>query len=154
MEKKEILELIEIFNQKGLTELSIENEGFSLTLKKEPAPMRVEAPIYQSVGTPQVESIPPAQAPASPVAAPTKPLSEGAVTAPLVGVFYESSAPGEAPFVKIGDTVEKGQTLCLIEAMKMMNELKAQEKGIIRDIKVENGQMVEFGQVIFEVEKC
>ena len=75
------------------------------------------------------------------------------VTAPLVGTFYEAPAPGEPAFAAVGQRVEKGQTLCLIEAMKMMNELKSPVSGVVRSVGSQNGQMVEFGQVLFEIER-
>ena len=76
------------------------------------------------------------------------------VKAPLVGIFYEAPAPGEEPFVKEGQKVKKGDVLCVIEAMKMMNELKADVDGTVKKVDVKNGDAVEFGQVLFEVERC
>ncbi len=195
MEKKEILELIEIFNSKGLTEFSIENGDFSMTLKKEPAPINISQAAYSpslfaaktgesvfgleelgaygaagsaayrnaagaGAGVENTEYVNAAgsrgAAGSSAAAARAdKSLDEACmIKAPLVGVFYEAPAPAEEPFVRIGDIAEKGQTLCLIEAMKMINELKATDRIRIKDIKVSNGDMVEFGQLIFEVEKC
>lgn len=71
------------------------------------------------------------------------------ITAPMVGTFYRASAPGADPFVEIDDEVEEGQTVCIVEAMKLMNEITTEEKGIIKDILVENGRPVEFGQTLF-----
>ncbi len=76
------------------------------------------------------------------------------VKAPLVGVFYAAPSPEEKPFVLPGDRVEKGQVLCILEAMKMMNELKSPISGILRSIGCRNGEMAEYGQVLFEVEPC
>ena len=76
------------------------------------------------------------------------------VKAPIVGIFYEASAPGEEPFVREGQKVKKGDVLCVIEAMKMMNELKADVDGTVKKVDVKNGEAVEFGQVLFEVERC
>ncbi len=76
------------------------------------------------------------------------------VKAPLVGIFYEAPAPGEEPFVKEGQKVKKGDVLCVIEAMKMMNELKADVDGTVKKVDVKDGDAVEFGQVLFEVERC
>jgi acetyl-CoA carboxylase biotin carboxyl carrier protein len=89
-----------------------------------------------------------AAAPAAP------PVDRGVirVEAPMVGTFYRSSAPGEAPFVLEGDAVGTGQTLCILEAMKLMNEVKAEQEGIVRRIHAENGQPVEYGQLLFELE--
>ncbi len=70
----------------------------------------------------------------------------------MIGVFYRAAEPGAAPFVEIGEAVAAGQTLCLLEAMKLFNELKAETSGVVREIHVENGQPVEFGQLLFELE--
>ena len=84
-------------------------------------------------------------------AAPTsKPAVE--VTSPMVGTFYRAPAPEAPPFVEVGDTVRPGQTLCILEAMKLMNELECEVSGVVRKILVENGQPVEYGQVLFEIE--
>jgi acetyl-CoA carboxylase biotin carboxyl carrier protein len=74
------------------------------------------------------------------------------VESPMVGTFYRAPQPGAPPFVDVGDVVAQGQTLCLIEAMKLFNELKAEVEGVVRDVLVENGQAVEFGQALFELE--
>ena len=76
-----------------------------------------------------------------------------AVNSPMVGVFYESSKPGDQPFVSVGDSFSKGDTLCIIEAMKLMNELSAEEDGEIIEVNVKNGEVVEFGQVLFRIRK-
>jgi len=88
-----------------------------------------------------------------PLAAPA-PSTNGLilVEAPMVGVFYRAPEPGAPPFVEVGDTVATGQTLCLLEAMKLFNELKADGPGIVRAVHVENAQPVEFGQLLFELE--
>ena len=74
------------------------------------------------------------------------------VESPMIGVFYRAPEPGAAPFVEVGDAVTNGQTLCLLEAMKLFNELKAESQGLVRAIHAENGQPVEFGQLLFELE--
>jgi acetyl-CoA carboxylase biotin carboxyl carrier protein len=73
------------------------------------------------------------------------------VTSPMVGTFYRSSSPGAGPFVSVGDTVAEGQTLCVIEAMKLMNEIPADKAGVVKEILVENGKAVEFGQALFVI---
>lgn len=78
-------------------------------------------------------------------------ISGNQVKAPLVGTYYSASAPDAEPFVQIGDTVKKGQTLGIIEAMKLMNEIESEYDGVVEDILVENGQMVEYGQVLFVI---
>lgn len=76
-----------------------------------------------------------------------------AINSPMVGVFYESSKPGDHPFVSVGDSFSKGDTLCIIEAMKLMNELSAEDDGEIIEVNVKNGDVVEFGQVLFRIRK-
>lgn len=144
----------ELFRSLELTELALRDGEFSIELKKLPT---------ASVGG--VSAAPVAAAPLSPaaqtaeksaeVAAPEKPAPETesgiCVKAPLLGVFYSASSPDAAPFVKVGDTVKKGDILCIIEAMKMMNEIVAEEDGTVSEILAENGQMVEFGQTLFKL---
>ena len=74
------------------------------------------------------------------------------VESPMVGTFYRAPAPGEAPFVEVGDAVERARRLCILEAMKLMNEIKAEQEGVVRRIAVENAQPVEYGDVLFELE--
>ena len=98
-------------------------------------------------------SAPAAAVPAVPAAAeaapqPAVPAGEP-VTSPMVGTFYRSPSPEAKPFVQVGDTVKKGDTLCIIEAMKLLNEIEAEEDGVIKEVLVENGQPVEFGQPLF-----
>jgi acetyl-CoA carboxylase biotin carboxyl carrier protein len=93
-------------------------------------------------------------APGEPEAPPVEPLSDGLVRieSPMVGTFYRAPQPGSPPFVDVGEPVGAGQTLCILEAMKLMNEVKAELDGIVRSIHVENAQPVEFGQLLFELE--
>jgi acetyl-CoA carboxylase biotin carboxyl carrier protein len=95
-----------------------------------------------------------AAAPAAPAVEPAAAAATPAVTvdSPMVGMFYRSPSPSDPPFVEEGDRIELGQTLCLIEAMKLFNELKADREGVVRRILVENGAPVEFGQPLFELE--
>ena len=91
-----------------------------------------------------------APAPAAAEAAPQPAVPAGKpVTSPMVGTFYRSPSPEAKPFVQVGDTVKKGDTLCIIEAMKLLNEIEAEEDGVIKEVLVENGQPVEFGQPLF-----
>ena len=108
--------------------------------------------LVASIGTMGAHASPaPAAAPAAPVAAPAEPAvaaePEGhPVKAPMVGTFYRSGSPGSQPFVEVGQAVKAGDTLCIIEAMKLMNEIEADASGVIKAILVENGQPVEYGQ--------
>lgn len=94
----------------------------------------------------------PAAAPAAEPAAAPAAKSGVEVTAPIVGTFYEAPAPDADPFVKVGDTVEVGQVLCIIEAMKLMNEIEAETKGVIAEVLINNGEPVEYGQALFRIE--
>lgn len=112
-----------------------------------PAPAAPSAP---AAAAPAAEK--PAEAPAAP-APEAKPTSKGTpVKAPIVGTFYSASSPDAPPYVKVGDHVTAGQVLCIIEAMKLMNEIEAETSGVIREISVQNAEPVEFGQTLFIIE--
>ena len=171
MNNKEILDLVNIFENSTLSRMKLEREDFSLTLERAAAQT-----IAQTVAVPMQPmqmanaagnaGVPGAAALGAAGTAPTAELAAAddapqnkaenliQVKAPLVGVYYAAPSPDELPYVKVGDKVEKGQVLCLVEAMKMMNELKAPAAGTIRSAKGVNGQLVEFDQVLFEVESC
>jgi acetyl-CoA carboxylase biotin carboxyl carrier protein len=104
---------------------------------------------------PQMQALPGAApvAPMAPAAAPeaAQVPSGHVVTSPMVGTFYRAPSPGAAPFVNVGDTVKEGQTVCIIEAMKLLNEIECDKAGVIKEILVENGQAVEYGQPLFVI---
>jgi len=139
---EEIKEIINLFTKSNLSELIIENGENKIVLKKGdnivysvPKENSSISEKIAEVDTGKIEK------------------EEGVfITAPLVGVFYRSPAPGAPPFVEEGDLVEPGQTVCIIEAMKLMNEIKSHVRGRIKKILVENGEAVEFGQKLFLVE--
>ncbi len=150
MDLNELKALIRILEESGLSELEIEEEGRRVRLQKPVAgvsyaPVHVSAPHHN-----------PGPAPAAP-AADAKPApaeaGDGLPTfdAPMVGTFYASPSPGADAFVKVGDRVEANQTICIVEAMKLMNEVGAKFAGIIEQVLVENAQPVEFGQPLFAV---
>ena len=109
-----------------------------------------ELEITEAEGKVRIVKAPPVAAPAEP-AVPAAPEGH-TVKSPMVGTFYRSASPGAAAFVEIGDTVAQGDTLCIVEAMKLMNEIEADAAGTIKAILVENGQAVEFGQPLFVIE--
>lgn len=167
MDLKLVKKLLDLIAETELNEVSIEEGDFKLKVKKtsEPAsaPMHFQMPA-QSSATPQP---PPPVAPAAPQpkgqSAPAKQASEAnddkqpdgdVVKSPIVGTFYESPSPDSDPFFKTGDSVEKGQTLCIIEAMKIMNEIEAEFSGTVQKILVEDGQPVEFDQPLFIIKKA
>jgi acetyl-CoA carboxylase biotin carboxyl carrier protein len=154
---EELKQIIAIFKQSGIEELEIEKSGTRIKLKKSSSSIN-------NVAQPK-EQIVTISSPASPSSAPTPkveepvqpvtPIEEKKTTkilAPMVGTFYRAPAPDAPPYVKEGDIVEKEQVLCIIEAMKLMNEIKADFKCKIIQILVENGQPVEFNQPLFLVE--
>jgi len=151
MNLKEIKELIKVFNSSDLNKLKIEDGDFGLTLEKGGVVVAT-APVQASAPAPQVAAPAPAvEAPA----ADEKRIPDNAVhvTSPMVGTFYRAPSPDSPPFVNVGDTVRKGQTLCILEAMKIMNELEAEFDCKILDILVEDGQPVEYDMPLFLVEK-
>ena len=159
MNVKEIKELAELVARRGLASLELEQEGFRLRIEG-PRPVSREAVSSGAATHPAVpvawEEKAPRSGGAEPDAAPT-PTPAGVdpglhvVTSPIVGTFYRSPNPDSEPFVKVGDVVEKGGTLCIVEAMKLMNEIEADEAGTIVEVFPKNGQPVEFGEKLFAV---
>ncbi|MDQ0286561.1 oxaloacetate decarboxylase alpha subunit [Desulfofundulus luciae] len=148
MNLEEIKELIKLIDQTAIAELSLESAGVKVAIRKAGAQGTMPAPAGDDSPGP-----PPARETAAPPApAPKKnvdPTGLAVIRAPMVGTFYRAPAPDAPPFVQVGDVVEKGQTLCIIEAMKLMNEIESEVAGEIVDILVENGQPVEYGQELF-----
>ena len=144
MDLRKLKTLIDLVETSGIAELEIQEgeERVRITRASAPAP----APLMFQA--PQLASAAPA--PPLPAAETPAPADEGhAVKSPMVGTFYRSASPGGAPFVEVGDSVAQGDTLCIVEAMKLMNEIEADVGGTIKGILVENGQPVEFGQPLF-----
>ncbi|MFP4297687.1 MAG: acetyl-CoA carboxylase biotin carboxyl carrier protein [Spirulinaceae cyanobacterium] len=152
----QLRELLDAIAQTDIAELTLKSDDFELTVKKGGAAM---APVPPTVAAPEAVSLPPmAVAPVTPpptdVAA-TPPVSDVKaveITSPMVGTFYRSPAPDEPPFVDVGDRVHIGQTVCIIEAMKLMNEIEAEVAGQVLEVLVENGQPVEYGQPLLRVQ--
>jgi acetyl-CoA carboxylase biotin carboxyl carrier protein len=159
MNLKEIKELIELMTEKDISELELERAGVRLRISRVRRAV-VEAGVPASVlpaaapavaGNPAV--VAPAPAPAAPPAAPPAEPREDLhiVKSPIVGTFYEAPAPGAPPFVKVGDPVQPGNVLCIIEAMKLMNEIESDVAGEILKRFVENAQPVEYGEALFAI---
>jgi acetyl-CoA carboxylase biotin carboxyl carrier protein len=152
MDIRKIKKLIELLEESGLAELEI-SEGeesvriarFSQGPASAPQPMQVSMPAAGPAAGPS-----PAAAPAA--AAPPAARDENLVTAPMVGTFYASPAPGAKSFVEVGQEVRVGQVLCIIEAMKMMNQIESERAGKIVAVLAKNGEPVEFGQPLFAIE--
>ena len=144
-----IEKLAKIIADNGLTEISLEDGEQAITIRKDlpEVNMLASAPAAMPAAVP-------AAAPASSPAAEAKPAeAKGkAITSPMVGTFYAASSPENPPFVKVGDKVSKGQVLGIVEAMKLMNEIESEFDGTVKEILVENEQMVEFGQPMFVIE--
>ncbi|CDX02446.1 Pyruvate carboxylase subunit B [Desulfitobacterium hafniense] len=159
MDLKEIKELIKLIGDTDITELNLESEGVKVSIKKGSMPVPAMAlPVMGGTAEAAVQPTPAAvsapvkvvQEPQSPAEAPKKNLQY--IKAPMVGTFYRSPAPDAPSFVERGQMVKESQTVCIIEAMKLMNEIEAEISGRIVEILVENGQPVEFGQPLFAVE--
>ncbi len=149
MNLKEIREMINLMNENDLTEIEIEREGTKIKLKKGHAE-HLEA---VSRGLPvayHIESAPALTSSPKPESTPDKNLKD--IKSPMVGTFYRSSSPEAPPFVEVGQTVEVGQVVCIVEAMKLMNEIKSEIRGKVVQIPIENAQPVEYGQTLFSVE--
>jgi len=150
MDIKELKELMALLEESSLGEIEIEEEGRRIRLSKpaHPAPPAQYAP----APAPADPSPAPARKPApQTMADDTEAEHAHTIDSPMVGTFYSSPAPGEPPFILPGDRVEAGQNVCIIEAMKIMNEVAAKEAAVIEHVLVENGEPVEFGQPLFAV---
>jgi len=147
MTNQEIKELLQIFEESGVAEMEVQRGENRLRLRRAPTTQELAVPAA-------VPPPPPAHAPA-PAAAPAKTAPTDAnhtlIKSPIVGTYYDAPSPGAPPFVKIGDTVEPGQVLCIIESMKLMNEIEAEMAGTLVHKLVENGRPVEYGEALFAV---
>ena len=153
MDLRKLKTLIELVETSGIAELEIQEGEERVRITRSTTPpvgAAVMAPVPQVIGIPAAAV--PAPVPVAP-AAPAAPVApEGhIVKSPMVGTFYRSATPGAKPFVEIGDEVQEGSTLCIIEAMKLMNEIEADKSGVVKAILTENGQPVEFGQPLFVI---
>ena len=149
-EIKEIKEIIDLMKKNGLSVFEIEKEGFRLKIQRAvPDQTTTSAPPAAS-SSPKAAAIAaePTRTPRE--AAETKPLLKDIVS-PMVGTFYRAGSPEAGPFVDVGKTVNEDSVVCIIEAMKVMNEIKAETNGVIAEVVAENGKPVQFGQVLFRV---
>lgn len=160
MDLKLVKNLLDLISKTELNEVSIEEGDFKLKVKKQSdapaqaAPMQFQMPAQQAPAQPaQPEA---AAAPADTGSSEKKESQPDGETvkSPIVGTFYESPSPDSDPFVKVGDTVQKGDTLCIVEAMKIMNEIEAEFSGTVQKLLVEDGQPVEYDQPLFIIKKA
>ncbi len=146
MDLRKLKKLIDLVQESGIAELEItEGEEKVRIVRAGGGSGAAQTAIAIDSAVPQV-------APPAPMAAEIPPVPEGhVVKAPMVGTFYRAASPGAKPFVDVGDSVKKGQTICIIEAMKLMNEIEADADGVIKEILLENGQPVEYGEPLFVI---
>ncbi len=161
MDPKDLKRILDALKDADVNEFNLETADYKVNIKRgaEIVHMAAPAPIVMTAPTPMATVHNP---PTPPIATPTaettpapteKPVAAGKqVKAPIVGTFYRSSSPEAAAFVQVGDKVESGQVLCIIEAMKLMNEIESDTAGIVREILVQNAQPVEYGQALFVIE--
>ena len=144
----EIKELLVLFNESGVGELEIEREGERIRIRK--AGQVAEYQVSPAVPAPAPAQETPAAVESAPAAG-AEDSGHTLVKSPIVGTYYDAASPGSAPFVNVGDTVEQGQVLCIIESMKLMNEIEAEMAGVIAAKLVENGRPVEYGEALFSI---
>ena len=150
--KKLIQELISVMEGSKLSELEVEVEGVRVRLQKEAAPVRPEVVTVAAPMAGSDAARPSAGSSAAGSAAAAAPSHYKHVNAPMVGTFYAASAPDADPFVEVGSIVDEETVVCIIEAMKVMNEIKAEMKGKVVEVLVNNGEPVEYGQPLFLVD--
>jgi acetyl-CoA carboxylase biotin carboxyl carrier protein len=151
MDIRKVKKLIELLEESGIAEIEISEGEDSVRISR----------FGSNVAAPVALAMPPAAAPAAAAAAaPASALAMAeaeedghVVPAPMVGTFYNAPSPGSAPFVQVGDRVSIGDALCIIEAMKMMNQIEAEVAGTIKSIRVQNGDPVEYGQILFVIDQ-
>lgn len=164
MQFSDVTNLVKLLDKSGLAELRFSDGTFSLVLKKESKQVAVaSAPAYYAAPAAPA----PAAAPAAAASTATSPAEKAAdkaaaaaasglkdITSPMVGTFYGSATPGAPALAQVGTMVKAGQVVCIIEAMKIMNEIQAEVKGTVTEVLVENGQPVEYGQKLFRLKKA
>jgi len=155
MNIEEIRELIKVVNESGIAELEVQRGDNRVRIRRTGRDRHVGfTPVDAQPAVPAPSTTPPPPAPQAPAASAAPPApaeSELLVKSPIVGTFYESSAPGNPPFVRVGETVQPGSVLCIIESMKLMNEIEAEVAGVVTSKLVSNGQPVEYGEALFGI---
>lgn len=143
-----MIELIKTVSDSNLTQFQIEEDGFKLSMKtnkQSKVVVQKQESVPKEIQSVAMDEIKPAEQKE------IKKAEGNVVKSPLVGTFYSASSPDSAPFVKVGDTVKKGQVLGIVEAMKLMNEIESEFDGVVKEIQIENEQVVEYGQPLFVI---
>jgi acetyl-CoA carboxylase biotin carboxyl carrier protein len=147
MDLRKLKKLIDLVQESGIAELEITEGEEKVRINRVGSPGQ---PGMMVMPAPASSAAPALATVSAPAAVPAPPEQEGhVVKSPMVGTFYRSSAPGAKPFIEIGQSINAGETLCIIEAMKLLNEIEADQSGVVKKILVENGQPVEYGQPLF-----
>jgi len=149
MDIRKVKKLIELLDESGIAEIEITEGEESVRISRYSQGVAA-APVPVAMATPVAAVAAPSPAPAAPVEAEEDGFE---VTAPMVGTFYASSSPGAAPYVQVGDRINEGDTLCIIEAMKMMNQIDADVSGVVKSIRLQDGEPVEFGQTLIVIDQ-
>ena len=149
MDIRKVKKLIELLEESGVAEIEIHEGEESVRISRQTQTM---APIQYAPAPVAAPAQAAAPAAAAPAASAPEEISGHVVKSPMVGAFYRASSPGSKPFVEIGDQVKVGDTLCIIEAMKLLNQIEADKSGVIKKILVENGQPVEYNEPLFVIE--
>lgn len=151
----ELRELLGAISQTDIAEVTLKTETFELTVRRGnsniPVPSTVLSPaatVHPSLLTAETSTIPPSSEPLKPSVSSPIDKKWTEITSPMVGTFYRASAPNEPPFVEVGDYISNGQTVCIVEAMKLMNDIDAEVAGEVMEIVITNGEPVEYGQTL------
>jgi acetyl-CoA carboxylase biotin carboxyl carrier protein len=156
MDFEEINQILAMMREHELSEFELERQGFKIRIRKEAGHLVVASPqiVSAAPAMPASSSVAPAPTPPAPAEEATDEDGElelAIVKSPIVGTFYRAAEPGARPFAEVGDTVKRGQVLCIIEAMKLMNEIDSEYDGEVVKVYVENGQPVQFGERLFAI---
>ena len=152
MDIRKVKKLIELLEETGVAEIEIKEGEESVRISRQSQISAASAPAIHYAAPPAAAPVAAAPAATAPAAAPANNSADQTITAPMVGTFYSSATPGAKPFVDIGSTVNVGDTLCIIEAMKMMNQIESDKAGRVVSVLAKNGEPVEFGQPLFIIE--
>lgn len=152
MDIRKVKKLVEILDESGLAEIEITEGEESVRITRQASNISATTPLATEISVENAGKVPQTADSTSTQLMETE--EDGhVITAPMVGTFYASPSPGTAAFVHVGDQISEGDTLCIVEAMKMMNQIEAEVSGIIKSIRVQNGEPVEYGQILFVIDQ-